>query len=318
MTSGEHTVVLKRDGTVWTWKNDNPTPSRVDGLANIIDIAAGYHHNVALKKDGSVWTWGGDTSCQLGHRSDCVSYDVQVVTLGRNASFASNWIPTQVPLPTIGIVAVAAGDSHTIALEDNGTVWGWGSNDRGQLGDIIARRSGLFGGYSMVTSVPSPQRIPGLSGINAIAAGTNHTLALQNGTVWTFGNNENRQLGRTTTSGSTPGQIPNLTNVVAIAADGDYTVVLKNDGTVWEPVRGPISGLAGATAIDVDHFGSVVALRNGAVWEWSSFGTRQLHAASLSGISAVSVGWSYGVAVKNDDTIWAWGATIAPNLVLRP
>ena len=76
------------------------------------------------------------------------------------------------------VIAVAAGGSHSLALKSDGTVWAWGSNSNGQLGD------GTFNFH------PTPTQVPGLTGIIAIAAGQNHSLALKSdSTVWAWGQN---------------------------------------------------------------------------------------------------------------------------------
>lgn len=369
-TGYAHTVVLRRDGTVWTWgdntygqvgdgtgsnlggstiifgsievngRTHRASPFNV-GLTGVIDIAAGAHHTVALKSDGSVWTWGRNDYRQLGRSSQHKDYYYQTKD-GWVRSGLSNWvnryysssvidadygpIPRQVDGLT-GVVAVAAGYRHTVVLKNDGTAWGWGYNDHGQLGNLTS-------GSLNPPVISLPSRIDELSGISAIAAGDSHTLASCCGVVWAFGDNSKYQLGRDRSvvgnqvkGESTPVQIPGLTGVTTIAASGSVTVALKNDGTVWRSwvdtslgkFYDLIPGLAGATAVDVglrDTVGLtlvggvedyIVALKNGTVWESSTSGTKQVHATYLSGVSAISVGDKYVVAMKNDDTIWAWG-----------
>jgi hypothetical protein len=96
-----------------------------------------------------------------------------------------------------GRVAAA---NHTVALKNNGTVWTWGNNNNGQLGD------------GTTSNRTTPVQVSGLSDVTAIAAGDTHTVALKNnGTVWTWGNNNNGQLGDgTTTDSATPVQVQSL------------------------------------------------------------------------------------------------------------
>ena len=109
--------------------------------------------------------------------------------------------------------------------KSDGTVWAWGSNNKSQLGD----------GTTTNSSTPV-QSAPGvLTGITAVAAGNEHSLALKSdGTVWAWGSNSNGQLGdNSTTDHAVPVQVSGLTNVTAIAAGVNFSLALKSDGTVW-------------------------------------------------------------------------------------
>lgn len=118
------------------------------------------------------------------------------------------------------MIAVAAGGEssygHTLALKSDGTVWAWGSNAIGQLGD------------GTTIDRPTPFQVPGLSGMIAVAAGASHSIALKNdGTVWRWGN------APWNGSQPTPQQVPGLSGVIAVAAGYYDDIALKNDGTVW-------------------------------------------------------------------------------------
>ena len=136
-----HTIALKGDGTVWTWGNngvgqlgdgtetDRLTPLQVLGtggvgfLTGITAIAGGVFYTIAIKEDGTVWTWGDNSFGQLGNGTDIEGRTpLQVLGLG-GVGFLT------------GIVAIAAGGSHTVALKGDRTVWAWGNNGNGQLGD---------------------------------------------------------------------------------------------------------------------------------------------------------------------------------------
>ena len=198
-----------------------------------IAIAAGSYHTVALKSDGTVWTFGDNYYGQLGDGNsggDYSSYDpgidsntpVQVVGPG-GSGFLTD------------IIAIAAGWYHTVALKSDGTVWAWGSNGNGRLGDntTIERH--------MPVQVHGEGDIGFLTDIIAISAGWKHTVALKSdGTVWAWGYNGYGQLGDgTTTDRHTPvqvhgeGDIGFLTDIITISAGGWHTVALKSDGTVW-------------------------------------------------------------------------------------
>lgn len=147
-----HSVALMSDGTVWTWGGNHwgqlgytptipnctitsafkmacsTTPTKVLGLDHIIAISAGSDHTVALKGDGTVWVWGMRVTGPTNIPRDSNS----VLPVLTGVTFDQT--PTQVAGLT-GITAIAAGTYHSLALKNNGTVWGWGYNGHGQLGN---------------------------------------------------------------------------------------------------------------------------------------------------------------------------------------
>ena len=126
------------------------------------------------------------------------------------------------------VTAIAAGFDFSVALKSDGTVWAWGDNVSGQLGD------------GTTTDRPTPVQVSGLTGVTDIAAGFDHSAALKtDGTVWAWGNNSKGQLGNGTTTDSTvPVQsgISVLANVLGISAGHQFNVALVRNGlssTVW-------------------------------------------------------------------------------------
>ncbi len=164
------------DGT-WISKN---TPVQALGLSNVIAIASGREFSVALRDDGTVWTWGRNFEGQLG-----------IGTWGAGTHRNS---PAQVVDPSdpsgylTGVAAIAAGEKYTLAVKSNGTLWAWGENNRGQLGD------------GTTTSNNIPVQVIDLTGVVAAAGGNMFSLAAkQDGTVWAWGGNWAGQLGDGTT-----------------------------------------------------------------------------------------------------------------------
>jgi uncharacterized repeat protein (TIGR01451 family) len=264
---------LKKDGTVWGWgKNDfggmgdgslygvRPNPVPVINLSGVTAVSTGGIHALALKSDGTVWAWGanGDGECgPVGSLS--TQGPVQVSSLSN-------------------IIAVSAGYAHSMALRNDGTVWTFGSNNLGQLGI----------GSSDVSGHPNPVQVPGLANVTAISAGNEYCVALRNdGTVWTWGMNQNGQLGDSGTSRSTPAQVNGVAGVKAISAGYNHVLVLKTDGTVlgW-----------GANA-----FGQTGSSNTGNVYPTPT------QISNLSGVSSVAAGFGFSLALKSDGTIWGWG-----------
>ena len=226
-------------------------------------------------------------------------------------------------------VKVAAGGMHSLALMLDGTVWAFGLNTYGQLGD------------GTTTNRTSPVQVIGLNGIKEIAIGEQHSLALKNdGTVWTWGWNGVGQLGDGTTIGRTsPVKVNGLSGITAIAAGNSHSLALKNDGTVWAwgdnykgqlgdgigPNLPPrltvvqVAGLRGITAIASGQNHSLALKNDGTVWAWgdnyygqlgigtteTSYGPMQV--SNLSGVSSIAAGGSHSIALKNNGTVWTWG-----------
>jgi alpha-tubulin suppressor-like RCC1 family protein len=221
--------------------------------------------------------------------------------------------------------AVTAGASHSVGLKNDGTVWTWGSNSGGALGDTSS-------GRSMAATVN------GLTGVVAISAGNFHNLALRSdGTVWAWGSNGSGQLGDTTTTGrSAFAQVSGLTSVTAIAAGSSFSVALKSDGTVWAWGSNSNGQLGDGTTVQkntptqVPTLTTVVAIAagdthtairktNGSVWAWGANGLGQLgdgtttqrtSPVQVSGMMAAAGPWagnSHTLAQTADGTLWAWG-----------
>jgi alpha-tubulin suppressor-like RCC1 family protein len=203
-----HSLAIKNDGTVWKWgESAEHFPTQVNGLSDVVAVSGGTGWSQALQSDGTVWAWGSNYYGQLG--------------IGSLIDFSL--APVQVS-ELHGVVGIAAGFAHAFAVKNDGTVWAWGDNYYGQLGD--GTTAGRF----------LPVQVNGLSGMVAVASGGSHSLALKSdGTVWAWGENSVGQLGDgTITSRLSAVQVSDLSGVVAVAANGSaHSLALKSDGTVW-------------------------------------------------------------------------------------
>jgi alpha-tubulin suppressor-like RCC1 family protein len=159
-----YTLALRRDGTIVAWGNVPTDLNIPPGLTNVIQISAGYTHSLALKNDRTIAGWAGYSHPAIEIPPGLS--DVATVRAGQSTSFAiktdgsivkwgGSFDSNDVPAGVTGVVDLQLGHQHVVALGTNGTVLAWGYNGMGQ------------------TNVP-----PGLSGVGAVAAGGNHSLAL--------------------------------------------------------------------------------------------------------------------------------------------
>lgn len=329
---GTHSLVLKTDGTVWSFganasgqlgdgtATGRSTPVQVAGLTGVTAIAAGSAHSVALKSDGTVVAWGMNSYGQLGDGT----------TTQRNQ-------PTPVPGLT-GVTAIAAGGNHTLALKSDGSVVAWGYNLAGQIGD------GTAGSGNNRTS---PVAVSGLtSGVIAIAGGANHSLAAKSdGTVYGWGTNGSGQLGDgTQTQRNAPTQVTGLTDVTAVAAGGTHSLARKSDGSVvgWGannfgqlgdgtttgPRLSPVSvtSLSSVSAIRAGQNHSYALKSDATVWSWGSGASGQLgdgttisksspvQVSGLPDIATIGAGDNHGLALATEKSVWAWGSNASSQL----
>src|SRR5262249_11566769 len=138
----------------------------------ITAVTAGANHSLAVRSDGTVWAWGDDEYGQLGDGGGDIGTNFAKEEPGQEVGRGGQGVLT-------GVIAIDA-SHHRLALESDGTVWAWGNNSWGQLGD---------GGWEYASNTPvqvlSPDGFGYLTGVIAIAAGANHSLALKSdGTVW--------------------------------------------------------------------------------------------------------------------------------------
>ena len=320
-----HNLIVKQDGTLWAWGTNyygelgdgtttsQKSPMQVPGMVGMADVAASLGHSLALKQDGTVWAWGLNEYGQLGIGSaEVIDHSVPVVVPGFN-----------------GVTDVSASPMHTVALKDDGTVWAWGTNLGGQLGD------------GTQTDRTSPVRTQGLAGASAVAAGGFFSMALQSGGVSAWGVNAAGQLGDGTNEDrKSPVQVTDLSGITAIAAGYEFALALKNDGSVWAwgkndygqlgncsggasstPVQ--VQGLTGkAIAVAAGHSHGVALLDDHTVWAWGYNFFGQLGDGSetnrctpvrvkdLGGVKAIAGGIGHTLAVTQGGSVWAWGSNV--------
>jgi len=259
-----HALALRHDGTIWSWgsntygqlgdgtKNGRTVPVPTEDLTEMRAIAGGENHTIALKQDGTVWAWGTNDFGQLGAESTkkprTKASSVSPFSLAEKGNMNERNI--------IPVVGIAAGAHHVLALLSDGTVWSWGDNASGQLGDGTVNERADQGPVS------------GLTGVTAIAAGEYHSMALtRDGAVWTWGDNASGQLGDgTVNERAAPGPVNGLTGVTAIAAGAHHSMALAPDGTVWTWGSNVFGQLGNGTMIERPAVAALNHLLKGQNW----------------------------------------------------
>ena len=182
--------------------------------------------------------------------------------------------------------AINAGATFSVANKTDGTVWAWGANASGQLGN------------NTVTASKVPVQAVGLTTVKMVASGGAHALALKtDGTVWAWGANASGQLGNNTTVNSkVPVQVTGLSGVVSIGVGNAHSLAVKSDGTVWT-WGANASGQLGNNTVTASKV--------------------PVQASGLTAVRAVAGGDAHSLAVKSDGTVWMAGRTLVTASSLR-
>jgi alpha-tubulin suppressor-like RCC1 family protein len=345
-------IALLSNHTVWTWgwndygilgngfgasmfytgtEYDSWLPIQVLGpngaghLTSITAIAGGERHNAALDSNGEVWMWGWNYFGQLGTGTYCTNM---------NAPDCMGTTPVKIPA-FMSVKAIASRGYHTLALKNDGTVWAWGYNDAGRLGD------------GTNTDRRSPVPVVGLTntvhgGVIAISGGGDINAALMTDhTLMAWGYNEFGAVGNGTTSTIgqwTPTEVSQstgLTNVKMIATGWDHMVALDANGNVWTwgnnsagqlgdgttisssvPIK--VNGLGSIISVSAGDGSTVVLKSDGTVWAWGlirhgdgsnySYGPTPVQVAGIDQVVLVRARDWHVLAIKDDGTAWAWGS----------
>jgi alpha-tubulin suppressor-like RCC1 family protein len=331
-----HSLGIQADGSLWAWGDNtfgqigdgtgtaSPIPVRVGTANDWVAVAAGGSSSFALKGDGSLWGWGDNGFGQLGNADP-------------SAAPANLLSPVQVVNPGTGkYVAVSGGGTHTLALQADGTLWSWGSNEFGQLGNGTST-PGAANSTPIQVGVDADWR--------AISAGGAHSVVLKaDGTLWSWGANDYGQLGNgVAVPGAIvtdPAQVGTDTDWGAVSAGDLYTLALKRNGSVWGWGSGTSGELGNGVAANTSDptpigspsgFDNIVAVAaggghshalraNGALYAWGinfsgEFGNGTANPAGAPAVVGFdTVSWiatepgnQFTVALRSNGTLWGWG-----------
>jgi alpha-tubulin suppressor-like RCC1 family protein len=340
-----HTAAIKTDGTLWTWglgtngRLGNGETSAVFGIRSTPvttfiggtdwkQVNTGNNHTAAVKTDGTLWTWGDGSNGRLGNGVTTGNISTPVTTF----TGGTDWNQ------------VSSGGSNTAAIKTDGTLWTWGYNGTGQLGNNTQR----FSSTPVTTFV-------GGTNWKQVNAGNSHTLALRddgvNKELFVFGNNIFKQLGTNNNQLLiAPEPISDETNWRQIEVGIlNHSAAIKTDGTLWVwgtassgklgnaltstniPSYTPITTFAGGTnwkQVSAGSGNTAAIKTDGTLWVWGSvtygqlgngltIGVRSTPITTFSGGTnwkQVSLGQRHIAAVKTDGTLWTWGSSLRGQL----
>lgn len=266
-------IAKKTDGSLWFWGRSSfginglnigtggsrSSPTQIGALTNWNSISCGTAHAAATKTDGTLWTWGYNNFGQLG----------------LNTVYVNQSSPTQVGSLTTWL-KVSANYASTFAIKNDGTLWSWGYNFAGVLGqnNLIYRSSPV-----QVGALTNWSQIETLY-INPIAIKTD-------GTLWTWGFNSDGELGQNDRIyRSSPVQVGALTTWSKVSGGNYHFIATQTNGTLWTCGANAFGQLGESST---NKRSSPVQVGAGTTW-----------------LNVLAASYASG-AIKTDGTLWMWG-----------
>lgn len=278
-TGNNFTIALKTDGTLWAWGNNTSgelgdgtnvnknSPIQIGNSRDWQSISTGSSFTAAIKTNGTLWFWGSNSRGQLGNGSSN-----NTIYSPTQTGIANDW------------QTISCGGSHIIGLKTNGSLWAWGNNEYGQVGDATGNN---------IRSTPN--HIGTATNWKSISTGAEHSIALKSdGTLWGWGYNVGGQLGDGTTSYRiVPTLIGLDSNWESVSAGGNHTTAIKFNGTLWATGRNNYGQLGDGTIIERHTFTSI-GLQN----DWLK----------------IAGGSEHNVGIRENGELFAWGSNFQGRL----
>ena len=231
-------------------------------LSGVKQVSVGANHTCVVLTDGTLRCWGTNNKGQLG-----------------DGTITTQTLPTKVGSNLNTWASVSVSFSHTCAVKKNGTLWCWGLNNNGQLGD------GTKTDRHAPTQVGTANTWQSIATSDAFFMSGYTCGVKKNGTLWCWGDNQNGQHGDGTKKAKTqPTQVGSLSTWHSISAGSGHLCGLRTDGTLW--CAGSGGNLGDGTTTSSSVFVKVPSTK-----KWKS----------VSANNYVTCG------IKSDGTLWCWG-----------
>lgn len=261
VSGDSHRAVIKTDGSLWTWgfngsgqlgdgtNVDRSKPAKV--MDDVVSVSTESEFTAVIKTDRSLWVWGSNNYGQLANGK-------------ADGSPEAGLKPVKV---MDNVTAVSVGLDHVAAVKTDGSLWTWGQNWAGQLGDGTTARSYV------------PKKV--MNGVAAVTTSFGNTFAIKkDGSLWAWGSNRSGELGDGTTANSlAPKKI--MENVTAVSADTTFTAAIKADGSLWTWGKNengqlcdgtrddrytPVKVLEDVAAVSIRNCSTLAAKTDGSLW----------------------------------------------------
>ncbi|MBP9793099.1 MAG: T9SS type A sorting domain-containing protein [Flavobacterium sp.] len=263
-----HTIAIANNGTLWAWGYNNSgqvgngttvnqnIPVQIGTDTDWVYVGAGYYHSFAIKSNGTLWGWGDNSDYKIKNNTPSPSTPLtftEPIQIGND----TNWSK------------ISGGENFSVAIKTNGTLWTWGSDANGQMGNGITNLAHTI-----------PTQVGTATNWAQIDAGRYHVIALNSGGgVITWGSNQYGQIGNGGGFDVTaPFLISGTSGVLKIDANATGSLIILSDNSLW--TTGLIQYLAN--------------------YNFTRFQT-------ANNWNNVSAGSNHFIASKTDGTLWAWG-----------
>lgn len=308
-----HTLAIRNDGTLWSWGSNNfyklgyETPSGTNPNPNMVGtsndwqfVSAGQWHSAGIKTNGTLWVWGYNLYGQGGQGTGGTTY--AIIGTPTQVGTDNNWL------------SVSVGTNYTLAIKSDGTLWGTGTNEKGQLG------IGTPLGAVFMTQIGTD------TNWKQVSAGGQVSLGLKlDGTLWTWGTGYLGN-GDAITTSNIPIQLGVENNWQKISKETGSAI--KTNGTLWSWGYHSGNGTSEISTIPTQIGSSsnwqfistgLGIKTNGTLWTWGLNEYGQLGDGTLvdnhtvtqigneTNWESISAGYYYNTATRTDGTLYNWG-----------